>query len=84
MIEHIVFDNLYYRALLAFLLCVILAFSQDIRGLRKSWFIATLFILAIIMIFTNMYNDYGFMVLVIILLILSMNKYLKNKKNIPV
>lgn len=73
MLVHYFFENFYYRLFLAFLLCLLITFSHEVEALQQTWILGCLLALTLLMVFGDMYNDYGIVLLVMTLCILSYN-----------
>ncbi len=80
MLAHYFFENMYTRTFLAFLLCVILTFVHEIEALKQTWLVVCLFIVTMLMVLSNLYNDYGLVLLTLALFILAYNNVRNTRK----
>lgn len=76
---HFFFENRHFRALLAFLMCVVLAFSDSIGIFKELWMYYVLCGLAVFMVFTDAYNDFGLVLLLIAMAAMSATIYGKEE-----
>lgn len=68
---HLFFEHPYMRMLIAFIISVVLAFIDKIpRMHRKDVYYALCAIIALMLV-SNTYNDYGMLLLVIALLVMT-------------
>lgn len=81
MLAHYFFENMYSRTFLAFLLCVILTFVHEIEFMKQEWMVAALFVVSILMILSNVYNDYGLVLLTLALFILAYNNVRNTRRS---
>jgi len=72
MIQHI-FNNFYYRLIIAFVVCLMIAFVDKFELFHRKWVTAVLFVIIVMMWSSNLNNDYGLLLLIIALFILSYN-----------
>lgn len=68
MIEYI-FYNFYYKLAIAFMIALILTWSNDFPILKESYCIPILFIIIISLIYTSFAEDFGLILLLIALFI---------------
>ena len=71
MLVHFIFENSYTRILIACILSIILAFIDRIEVFQKPEMFYFLSIFVSFIIFTNTYNDYGLLLLLIAILSLT-------------
>lgn len=78
-----VFDNFYYRLIIASILCLMIAFVDSYHLFHSRAVNAVLLIVLVVMLMSSqMEEDYGLVLLIVALFILSYNAtYLYNKRN---
>lgn len=72
MINHI-FSSFYYRLIIALALCLMITFVDRFDLFHMQIITLLIFSLLILMLYTNMERDYGLLLLVIALFVLSYN-----------
>lgn len=84
MFIHLLFENIYTKFLIAFIMSVILTFVDRIEVLKSIYMFYCLLIIIICIILSNVYNDYGLLLLLIALLVMCyvniFNKRYKRSK----
>ena len=70
MFIHLLFENIYTKFLIAFIMSVILTFVDRINVLKTKYMFYCLLIIIICIILSNVYNDYGLLLLLIALLVM--------------
>lgn len=70
MFIHLLFENIYTKFLIAFIMSVILTFVDRINVLKMKYMFYCLLIIIICIILSNVYNDYGLLLLLIALLVM--------------
>lgn len=80
MIQHI-FTNFYYRLFIAFLICLMITFIDKFEMFHQKAVTVFLFALVVLILLSNMREDYGLLLLLIALFVLSFNiSVFKNSK----
>lgn len=82
MIVHYFFEHPHFRLLLAMILSLLIVFVDKIDILKKKEMYIIMIILFIIILYGSLYNDYGIVLLLIGLIVLTYNNLYKNKKNL--
>lgn len=77
MLAHYILDHIYLRWLVAFVLCIILAFHDTMDSLTHPWVFWALVLLCSLMLVGTIYNDYGIVLLVLALTFLLYNRRLR-------
>lgn len=80
MLAHYFFENVYSRTFLAFVLCIVIAFAAEIDALHEKWMVIAIFAVTMLLILVNVYNDYGLVLLMITLFILTYNNVRNSRK----
>lgn len=75
MLVNQLFDSMYFRIAIASLLSILLAFSSDVKMLDSSMVLIILLIVLILMILTNFHRDYGLIILLSALFVISYNNH---------
>ena len=73
MFVHDLFDNIYYRVIFAFILCIILTFVHDMKAFHNRRVLYITIFMTIMLVWGNLYNDYGLVLLMIALTLLLFN-----------
>ena len=68
---HLFFEHPYMRVLIAFIISVVLAFIDRIPRLHRKEIYYVLCAIIAVMLMTNTYNDYGMLLLLICLLVMT-------------
>lgn len=77
-----VFDNFYYRLIIACALSLLITFVDDFDVFHKKTMTILLLILVIMMALTTLAEDYGLFLLIVALFFLSYNmSYIKVRRN---
>jgi hypothetical protein len=71
MFVHYIFEHPYTRALIIFILCIILAFIDRIPTFKKRKWYYALCVLFGLILFANVYNDFGLTLLLIALIVMT-------------
>lgn len=71
MLVHFIFENPYTRILIACILSIILGFIDNIDAFKKPEMFYFLCLFVSFIIFTNTYNDYGLLLLLIALFVMT-------------
>lgn len=71
MIVHFLFENAYTRILIACILSIVLSFIDKIDMFHKKEMLYFLCLFVCFIIFTNTYNDYGLLLLLISLMAMT-------------
>lgn len=79
MIINNMFDSIYFKIVIASLLSIMLAFSSDIKLLDSSFMLIVIFIVLMLMILTNFHRDYGLIILLSALFVISYNNHQRTK-----
>ncbi len=82
MIVHYFFEHPHFRLLLAMILSLLIVFVDKIDILKKREIYITMIILFIIILYGSLYNDYGIVLLLIGLIVLTFNNLYKTNKNL--
>lgn len=82
MIVHYFFEHPHFRLLLAMILSLLIVFVDKIDILKKKEMYIIMIILFIIILYGSLYNDYGIVLLLIGLIVLTYNNLYKNNKNL--
>ena len=67
------FSNVYYKGVIAIIMCLILAFAGKIRILASTYILFSIGLALFLMIIFNVYVDIGIILLLLALFILSFN-----------
>lgn len=78
---HFFFEQRGFRLLLAFLMCVLLSFIDRVDIFEKVWMYYVLCALVLFMVFVNTYNDFGFLLLLIAMLSMTVVTTRKRAEN---
>lgn len=71
MLVHYLFEHPYTRALIVFVLCLLLAFIDRIEAFKKKQiFYLTCAVFAFV-VWSNVYNDYGMLLLLIAVIVMT-------------
>lgn len=70
-IVHVFFEHPYMKFTIAFVVCVLLAFIDRIQAFKTKTMFYVLSVVVALMILSNIYNDYGFLLLMICLLVMT-------------
>ena len=68
-----IFQNFYYKLIIASILCLLIAFSKDISLLKNKYVVAGIFTLMVLLVFTDIIEEFGLVLLVAALFALAYN-----------
>ena len=72
------FNNFRFRLAIAFILCVVLAFASRFDVLSQRTMTVAIFLMLVLMVMSNVDHDYGLVLLVLALFVLSYNMARRN------
>lgn len=75
MVVNQLFDSMHFKVAIASLLSILLAFSSDVKMLDSSFVLIIILIVLILMILSNFHRDYGLIILLSALFIISYNNH---------
>ena len=78
MVVHNIFDNRYTCFVIAVILCLLIVFIEEIDIFKNVLSFYIVLFMIFLMVSSNIYDDYGFLLLLIALLILI---YVRTKRN---
>lgn len=81
MILHDLIGHVYTRFILALILCIIIAFVDKLPLFHETYMFYIILGITCMMLYTNLYDDYGFIILLIALLTLTYNNNQKQSAN---
>lgn len=74
-----IFNNQFYKLCIGFILSLVLAFSHEIQVLKEYWILLIVISITLLLINDNLSNDFGIILLLSALLIITYNQNVNKK-----
>jgi len=76
-----IFNNSFYKLCIGFIIALVLTFSHEIHILKEWWVLFFVAFVTILLVSSNLSDDFGIILLMIALLLITYNQNINNNKN---